>query len=70
MDNKSVEGTSLKRSVVLERPYLSYHYSSAMAAASIHQNQHAQQATDKVTLADAISNVDVLDDVVLCDDVP
>lgn len=44
-----------------------------MASASIHQmqqNQHAQQATDKVTLADAISNVDVLDDVVLCDDVP
>lgn len=34
-------------------------------------NQHAaQQATDKVTLADAICNVDVLDDVVLCDDVP
>lgn len=35
------------------------------------QNQHApQQASDKVTLADAISNVDILDDVVLCDDVP
>lgn len=41
-----------------------------MATASMHQNQHVQQANDKVTLADAISNVDVLDDVVLCDDVP
>lgn len=46
---------------------------SAIAVAPAHQiqqNQHAQQATDKVTLADAVSNVDVLDDVVLCDDVP
>lgn len=46
---------------------------SVLAAASAHQlqqNQHVQQATDKVTLADAVSNVDVLDDVVLCDDVP
>lgn len=37
-----------------------------------HQN-HAQdnaQTLDKVTLADAVSNVDVLDEVVLCDDVP
>lgn len=47
-----------------------------MATVSMHQlhhqqNQHTvQQAADKVTLADAISNVDVLDDVVLCDDVP
>lgn len=47
-----------------------------MATTSMHQihqqNQQlaAQQTTDNVTLADAISNVDVLDDVVLCDDVP
>lgn len=34
------------------------------------KNQHMQQVADKVTLADAVSNVDVLDDVVLCDDVP
>lgn len=43
--------------------------------ATLHQMQHQtqqiqQQAGDKVTLADAVSNVDVLDDVVLCDDVP
>lgn len=43
--------------------------------AGIHQIQHQnpnmhQAATEKVTLADAVSNVDVLDDVVLCDDVP
>lgn len=45
-----------------------------MATVSMHQiqqsQQAAQQASDKVTLADAISNVDVLDDVVLYDDVP
>lgn len=33
-------------------------------------HQTIQQTSDKVTLADAISNVDVLDDVVLGDDVP
>lgn len=48
-----------------------------MASASIHQQlaqqqqqQQPQATTDKVTLIDAISNVDVLDDVVLCVDVP
>lgn len=34
------------------------------------QNMVAQQTADKVPLADAISNVDVLDEVALCDDVP
>jgi len=41
-----------------------------MAMAPMNQAQQNQQASDKVTLSDAISNVAVLDDVVLCDDVP
>lgn len=44
---------------------------SIMASIPMHPvQQNPQQSTDKVTLTDALSNVDVLDDVVLCDDVP